>query len=73
MTPAASTVFVVDDDASVREAVSSLLRSVGHHPRVFASAQDFLTSAKADTPACLVLDVRMPGLGGLDCQRALEN
>ena len=72
MTPAASTVFVVDDDASVREAVSSLLRSVGHRPRLFASAHDFLASAKADTPACLLLDVRMPGLGGLDCQRALS-
>jgi FixJ family two-component response regulator len=72
MTPPVSTVFVVDDDASVREAVSSLLRSVGYRPTLFASAQDFLASAKADTPACLLLDVRMPGLGGLDCQRALS-
>jgi FixJ family two-component response regulator len=72
MTPPVSTVFVVDDDASVREAVSSLLRSVGYRPKLFASAQDFLASAKADTPACLLLDVRMPGLGGLDCQRALS-
>ena len=72
MTPPVSTVFVVDDDASVREAVSSLLRSVGYRPHLFASAQDFLASAKADTPACLLLDVRMRGLGGLDCQRALS-
>ena len=72
MTPPVSTVFVVDDDASVREAVSSLLRSVGYRPKLFASTKDFLASAKADTPACLLLDVRMPGLGGLDCQRALS-
>jgi FixJ family two-component response regulator len=72
MTLPVSTVFVVDDDASVREAVSSLLRSVGYRPKLFASAQDFLASAKADAPACLLLDVRMPGLGGLDCQRALS-
>ena len=72
MTPPVSTVFVVDDDASVREAVSSLLRSVGYCPKLFASGQDFLASAKADTSACLLLDVRMRGLGGLDCQRALS-
>jgi FixJ family two-component response regulator len=72
VTPPVSTVFVVDDDAPVREAVSSLLRSVGYRPVLFASAQDFLASAKADTPACLLLDVRMRGLGGLDCQRALS-
>jgi FixJ family two-component response regulator len=71
MTPTKATVFVVDDDASVREAVGSLLRSVGHHPRLFGSAQDFLASPKVDAPACLVLDVRMPGLGGLDVQRSL--
>jgi FixJ family two-component response regulator len=71
MTPA-TTVFVVDDDPSVREAVASLLRSVGHHPRVFESAQEFLASPKPDGPSCLVLDVRMPGLGGLDCQRRLS-
>jgi FixJ family two-component response regulator len=71
MTPP-STVFIVDDDPSVREAVASLLRSVGHHPRVFESAQEFMASAKPDGPSCLVLDVRMPGLGGLDCQRRLS-
>jgi FixJ family two-component response regulator len=72
MTPPAATVFVVDDDSSVREAVASLLRSVGHRPRLFGSAQEFLASAKVEGPACLVLDVRMPGLGGLDCQRRLS-
>ncbi len=72
MTPPATTVFVVDDDRSIREAVASLLRSVGHHPRVFGSAQEFLAGAKIDGPSCLVLDVRMPGLGGLDCQRRLS-
>jgi FixJ family two-component response regulator len=72
MTAPATTVFIVDDDASVRDAVARLLRSVGHHPRVFGSAQDFLASPKSAGPACLVLDVRMPGLGGLDCQRRLR-
>ena len=65
------TVFVVDDDASVREAVENLLRSVGLRVELFASAQAFLAIDKPDAPACLVLDVRMPGLGGLDCQRQL--
>jgi FixJ family two-component response regulator len=71
MTPPAETVFVVDDDPPFLEAVACLLRSVGHHPRLFGTAQEFLTSAKVDVPACLVLDVMMPGLGGLDCQRRL--
>jgi FixJ family two-component response regulator len=65
------TVFVVDDDASVREALGSLLRSVGLNARSFASAQDFLSSPKPDAPACAILDIRMPGLSGLDCQRQL--
>ena len=72
MTSSLSTVFVVDDDASLREAVASLLRSVGHNPILFGSAQEFLASPKVDAPSCLVLDVRMPGLGGLDCQRRLS-
>jgi FixJ family two-component response regulator len=72
MTPAVrDTVFVVDDDASVREALGSLIRSVGLHVQLFASAQDFLKNPDAEGPACLVLDVRMPGLSGLDCQRQL--
>ena len=72
MTSPLATVFVVDDDASLREAVASLLRSVGHKPTLFGTAQEFLASAKVDTPSCLLLDVRMPGLGGLDCQRRLS-
>jgi FixJ family two-component response regulator len=66
-----SIVFVVDDDASVREAMTSLIRSVGLRVEPFSSAQEFLGSARPDLPACLVLDVRLPGLSGLDLQRAL--
>lgn len=71
VTSSRATVFVVDDDASFRDALGSLIRSVGLHVQLFASAQDFLTSPRPDGPACLVLDVRMPGLGGLDCQQQL--
>jgi FixJ family two-component response regulator len=66
-----ATVFVVDDDAAARDAVGSLIRSVGLHTRLFESAADFLATEKPDTPACVVLDVRMPGLSGLDCQHRL--
>ena len=69
---ARDTVFVVDDDASVREAIGSLLRSVGLVPQLFDSAQDFLATPKVDVPACAILDIRMPGLSGLDCQRQLR-
>ena len=68
---AGSTVFVVDDDASIREALSSLIRSVGLQVEVFSSAREFLRKKAADGPACLVLDVRLPGQGGLDFQREL--
>ena len=64
-------VFVVDDDASVCEALSSLLRSVGWQVRTFASAAAFLAFHRPDLPACLMLDVRLPGLSGLDLQRRL--
>jgi FixJ family two-component response regulator len=64
-------VFVVDDDASVREALSSLLRSVGWQVQTFASAAAFLEFRRPDLPACLMLDVRLPGLSGLDLQRRL--
>jgi FixJ family two-component response regulator len=64
-------VFVVDDDLSVREALSSLIRSVGLHVRTFASAREFLAFERPPAPACLVLDVRMPGLNGLELQREL--
>jgi len=66
-----SIVFVIDDDPSIREAIESLIRSVGMHIQTFASAQDFMASTRPDAPACLVLDVRMPGLSGLDLQREL--
>jgi RNA polymerase sigma factor (sigma-70 family) len=64
-------VFVVDDNAPVREAVASLLKSVGLRVQTFASAQEFLGAERPDAPACLVLDVRLPGLSGLDLQREL--
>ncbi len=64
-------VLVVDDDPSVREALSSLIRSVGLHVETFASAQDFLSYRRPEAAACLVLDVRLPGLSGLDLQRQL--
>jgi FixJ family two-component response regulator len=66
-------VFVVDDDASVREALASLIGSVALHVECFASSADFLLRHESDTPACLVLDVRMPGLSGLELQRELAH
>ena len=70
MLPSANTVFVVDDDLSVREALSSLIRSVGLRVETFASAGDFLAYERPATVSCLVLDVRMPGLSGLELQQA---
>ncbi len=67
----AEMVFVIDDDESIREALKSLIRSVGLSVEPFASAQDFLESSRPDVPSCLILDVRMPGLSGLDLQRDL--
>jgi FixJ family two-component response regulator len=64
-------VFVVDDDVSMREALESLVRSAGFEVETFASAQDFLDHRKADVPSCLVLDVRLPGLSGLDLQKRI--
>src|ERR1051325_7272335 len=64
-------VFVIDDDESIRESLKSLIRSVGLRVETFASAQEFLQSERPDVPACLILDVRMPGLSGLDLQREL--
>ncbi len=64
-------VFVIDDDESIRESLKSLMRSVGLGVETFSSAQEFLQSTLPDVPACLILDVRMPGLSGLDLQRAL--
>ena len=65
-------VFVIDDDESMREALKSLIRSVGLSVETFASAHEFLQSRRPDIPACLILDVRMPGLSGLDLQRDLS-
>ncbi|NMZ43710.1 response regulator transcription factor [Pseudomonas oryzihabitans] len=65
-------VHLVDDDASVRAAVEDLLASVGLDTRSYASAVDFLERARLDAPGCLVLDVRMPGMNGLDLQQELQ-
>jgi FixJ family two-component response regulator len=66
-------VFVVDDDPSIRDALTSLLRSVGLRVETFGSAREFLTRQHPDAPGCLVLDVRLPGLSGLDLQRELAS
>ncbi len=68
---ARSIVFVVDDDASVREAIRSLLRSVGLQVEVFGTAVEFLKKKSPNVPACLVLDIRLPGVSGLDFQAEL--
>jgi len=64
-------ILVVDDDVSVREALEGLIRSAGLRVESFASAQEFLARPPADAPGCLVLDVRLPGLSGLDLQKRL--
>jgi FixJ family two-component response regulator len=65
-------VFVVDDDISVREALKNLLRSVGFNVETFGAAQEFFSHKRSSAPACLILDVRLPGLSGLDLQRQLS-
>ena len=67
-----ATVFVVDDDVSVREGLDSLIRSVGYAVSVFASVREFALARRPDTPCCLVLDVRMPGPSGMDFQAELS-
>jgi FixJ family two-component response regulator len=64
-------VFIVDDDATVREAIEGLLKSVGLRTRAFGTAREFLNHERPDEPACVVLDVRMPGPSGLDLQGEL--
>ena len=64
-------VFVVDDDASMRRSLESLLRSVGNDVRLFASAQEFMQAPRPDAPGCLVLDIRLPGMSGLTFQQEL--
>lgn len=66
-----SVVFVVDDDASVRDAILSLLRSVGMHAVVFGSTEEYLSSTRPEVPSCLILDVRLPGASGLEFQDEL--
>jgi FixJ family two-component response regulator len=74
MTPASpSTVFVIDDDALVRAAIQGMLKSVGLQSETFGSPQEFLGSKRPDGPSCLVLDVRLPGVNGLDFQRELTS
>ncbi|MGB8830692.1 MAG: response regulator transcription factor, partial [Candidatus Sulfotelmatobacter sp.] len=65
-------VFVIDDDALTRDGIKSLIKSIGLRAEAFASAQDFMLAKRPDAPACLVLDVRMPGVNGLDFQRQLS-
>jgi FixJ family two-component response regulator len=72
MTDEHPVVFVIDDDRSVREAIEGLLRSVGLSVHAFTSTQDFMLAPRPDAPGCLVLDVRLPGLSGLDFQRDLS-
>jgi FixJ family two-component response regulator len=71
--PGAAAVFVIDDDALVRAAIQGMLKSVGLHSEIFATAQEFLQSKRPDVPSCLVLDVRLPGVNGLDFQRQLAD
>jgi FixJ family two-component response regulator len=71
MSDSSPIVFVVDDDLSIRDALTSLIRSVGLRIQTFGSAREFLTHQRQDAPACLVLDVRLPGSSGLDLQHAL--
>jgi FixJ family two-component response regulator len=65
-------VFVIDDDALIREGIQSLVKSVGLRAEIFESADDFMRAKRTDAPACLVLDVRMPGLSGPELQRSLN-
>lgn len=71
MSHSTSRVFIVEDDPSMRAALKNLLRSVGLETEAFASADDFLETEPADGPSCLILDVRLPGLSGLDLQEEL--
>ncbi len=71
MTEPGGIVFVVDDDSSVRKAAARLFRTAGFQVETFATAQEFLAYSRPDLPSCLVLDVRMPGLSGVELQEQL--
>jgi len=71
--PGAPTVFVLDDDPGIRASIKDLLESVGLHAETFGTAQEFLLRKRPDQPSCLVLDVRLPGVNGLDFQRQLAD
>jgi len=73
MSEAVPVVFVVDDDPSVRRAIKRLVESVGLRVELFGSAQEFLGRERPDSPNCLVLDIRLPGVSGLDFQRELAD
>jgi FixJ family two-component response regulator len=73
MLPATPIVFVVDDDISVRESLEALIRFAGWQPETFASAQEFLSHPPVPVPNCLVLDVSLPGLNGLDLQKRIAS
>jgi len=73
MMSGAPTVFIVDDDALVRASIAGMLKSVGIRAETFETPQEFLRSKRADAPSCLVLDVRLPGVNGLDFQRELAD
>src|ERR1700674_2712011 len=73
MTEALPIVFVVDDDPSVRRAIKRLIESVGLQVELFGSAQEFLRAERPNAPSCLVLDIRLPGISGLDFQRELAD
>ncbi len=66
-------VFVIDDDEDMRSALGNLFRSVGHEVKLFGSAAEFLQDTSPDAPGCLVLDVRLPGMSGLDFQNKLAS
>jgi len=73
MEPIKEMVYIVDDDPRVREALSSLLRATGKSVRIFTSGKDFLDFQREDSCACLILDLKMPGLGGLEVQRSIAS
>jgi FixJ family two-component response regulator len=73
MPEVSDTVIVIDDDSGIRQALGSLLRSVGLKALLYGSVSDFMKAGRPDGPSCLVLDVRLPGKSGLDFQRELKN